>query len=103
MSGFQKEVRTTARTQIEIDAERNDQRRSSGVATFVEATNAPDGGAFGYQTMLEDLFHRFESDHGTVATIGTVLEALKPLIGRHGDIGKLYQKFDQVVDSVSEN
>jgi hypothetical protein len=100
MSEFQKEVRTTSRTQAEIDAERNDERRSVGVAGFVEATTSPDGGAYGYQTMLEHLFRTFESDHGTGAAINTVLEALKPVLRLHHDLGKVSVKFDQLINEV---
>jgi hypothetical protein len=100
MSGFQREVRTTPRTQEEINAERNDDRRSAGVAAFVDATNSPDGGAYGYQTMLEHLFQAFESDHGTGPAINTVLEALKPVLRRHHDVANVYARFDQVIDEV---
>lgn len=91
------------RTLAEIDAENNRRRREDGVAAFVEATNASDGGAYGYQAMLERLFGVFESDHGTGATIDTVLEALKPILRHHHDLGKLRLNFDRIMDEVESS
>ena len=55
MAGFQREVRTTVRSQAEIDAERNDKRRSAGLHAFVNAPNAPGRGEYRYAAMLESL------------------------------------------------
>jgi len=98
---FQNEVKTNFRSQQEIDFEKNYQRRNDGVAAFVEATNAPDGGDYGYEIMLETLFKTFQSDHGTSATINTVLSSLKPVIKQHHDIDRLRLRINDMLDEIS--
>ena len=100
MSGFPKEIRSTPRTQAEIDAENNRERQEQGVAAFVDATNTPDGGAYGYELMLGRLFQSFEGDHGAVATVNTVLDALKPVLRHHHDLDKVCAKLEQVVAEI---
>jgi hypothetical protein len=100
MSDFQKEVRTSMRSAAEIEADRNHQRRSAGIVAFIDATNAPGGGDYGYQVMLEWLFQTFESDHGAGATISTVLEALKPVLRNHHDLSKVASKLDKIIDEL---
>lgn len=100
MSDFQKEVRTTLRTVAEIEAEKHHQVRSAGMAAFIDATNVPGGGDYGYQVMLEWLFQTFESDHGAGATVSTVLEALKPVLGNVHDLSKVASKLDKIIDEI---
>lgn len=100
MSGPQKQVLANMRTQQEIDTEKNEDRRLSGISAFVEATNAPGGGDFGYQVMLTRLFQNFEADHGTGATVSTVLEALKPVLQNVHDLTKVASKLDKIIDEI---
>lgn len=100
MSEFQQEVRATMRTQQEIDEERNHNRRSAGISAFIDGTNAPGGGDYGYQVMLEWLFQTFESDHGAGATVSTVLEALKPVLRNYPDLSKMVNKLDNIIDEI---
>lgn len=98
--GFPKDVRVVPRSQAEIEAEKYSAARDQAVRAIVEASNLPDGGAYGYEKMLERLFQTFESDHGAVRAIDTILDALKPLVRRHYDLDKLRTKFDKIVDEV---
>lgn len=100
MSDFQKVVRTEMRSPAEIEAERNHQRRSAGIGAFIDGTNAPGGGDYGYQVMLERLFETFASDHGAGATISTVLDALKPVLRKHHDLSKVASKLDKIIDEI---
>lgn len=100
MSGFQKEVLAKMRTQQEVDEERNHNRRSAGITAFIDGTNAPGGGDYGYQVMLEWLFQTFEADHGASATVSTVLEALKPVLRNHSDLSKVASKLGKIIDEI---
>lgn len=100
MVQFPREIRTNMRSIAEIETERNRETRSNGVVAFVNATNAPDGSPYGYQSMLELLFQAFEADHGPEAAIGTVLAALKPVLRHHHDLAKVRAAFEEIINDV---
>lgn len=82
-------------------ADRNHhERRSAGIAAFIEGINAPGGGGYGYQVMLEWLFQTFEADHGAGAAISTVLEASRPVLRNRRDLSKVASKLDKIIDEI---